>query len=186
MLNQLFNIGSSVQWQQKTAATQCTKNILSWLLDTTSLTSKLERQCTTFSVEVRQEVTTSTKESLLSPYFPYPEKVLVREVILYCDNIPCVLAQTEIPYSTLSQTQEQLANIGSESLGKILFQDKTLKRAEIEIAEFHSGSALHDLSESLQQFCKYSLWARRSIFYVQGKPLLVSEVFLPASGIYKS
>lgn len=185
MPNQLLSIASSVQWQEKTAATLCTKNILSWLLDSSSLTSKLERQCNQFSVQVRREIKTSCKESLLSQHFPSSEKVLVREVLLCCDNIPYVFAQTEIPYSTLSQTQEQLANIGSESLGNILFQDKTLKRSNIEIAEFCHGSEVHTLSESLQQFCDHSLWARRSVFYVQGKPLLVSEVFLPASGIYK-
>lgn len=185
MFNQLLNIASSTQWQKNNAPKHCAKQILSWLLDETSLTSKLELQCDEFSVKVKQQLSTDNKQSILSTYFPSPEKVLVREVLLYCDGIPVVFAQTEIPYGTLSDTQEKLANIGSESLGKILFQDKTLQRGIIEIAEFAVGSQLHQFSQSLQQPCEHSLWARRSLFYIKSKPLLVSEVFLPASGIYK-
>ena len=185
MFNQLLNIVSSTHWQKNNQPKNCTKQMLSWLLDETSLTKKLEEQCEEFTVEVKQQLNTNTNESALSLLFPAPEQILVREVLLHCDGIANIFAQTEIPYHTLSDKQKNLANIGSESLGKFLFQDKTLKRGKIEVAEFPTGSPLHQLCDSLQQPCAHSLWARRSLFYIENKPLLVSEVFLPASGIYK-
>ncbi|TEW54223.1 chorismate lyase [Psychromonas sp. RZ22] len=185
MFNQLLNIAASTQWQANISTQHCTQQVLSWLLDDSSLTNKLEGQCQEFNVQVKQQLNTNSTESTLSPYFPYPEKVLVREVLLYCDGVAHVFAQTEIPYSTLSDAQEKLANLGSESLGRVLFKNATLQRSKIEIAEFNIGSEIHAFSESLQQTCQHSLWARRSVFYIENKPLLVSEVFLPASGIYK-
>ena len=184
MLNQLLNIATSTQWQEDIPANRCSSKVLSWLLDEASLTKKLEQQCNQFSVQVKQQINTNTEQSPLSPYFTNSEKLLVREVILHCDHIATVFAQTEIPYSTLSSTQEKLTNLGSESLGKVLFQDKTLQRGKIEVAEFTVGSPVHDFITSLQQTCDHSLWARRSLFYIGAKPLLVSEVFLPSSGIY--
>ncbi|MDA7745788.1 chorismate lyase [Psychromonas sp.] len=186
MFNQLLNIAASTVWQKNITTQKCTHTMLSWLLDESSLTNKLESQCKIFNVDVKQQVTTNNTDSPLSQYFPFPEKILVREVLLYCDGVPTVFAQTEIPYSTLSDTQEKLAELGSVSLGKVLFENKTLQRGPIEIAEFMTSSGMHQFSESLQQPCHHSLWARRSLFYIENKPLLVSEVFLPASGIYKS
>lgn len=185
MFNQLLNIASSTHWQDSHFPEHCHEQVLSWLLDETSLTKKLEQQCNEFSVQIKKQINTNTKESMLSDYFPYPQAILVREVLLQCDGIANVFAQTEIPHNTLSGTQEKLTNLGSESLGKILFKDKTLARGKIEIAEFPTGSPIHDFITSLQQTCNHSIWARRSLFYVEGKPLLVSEVFLPSSGIYQ-
>lgn len=185
MFNPLLNIVSSTHWQKNSHPQSCSKQILSWLLDETSLTKKLEQQCGKFTVEVKQQLNTNANESVLSQLFPQSEQILVREVLLHCDGVANIFAQTEIPYQTLADKQKKLANIGSESLGKFLFQDKTLQRGKIEIAEFPIGSSLHELCDALQQPCDHSLWARRSLFYIENKPLLVSEVFLPASGIYK-
>ena len=184
MLNQLLNIATSAQWQEKTSASRCSNKVLSWLLDESSLTKKLEQQCNQFSVQVKLQVNTNTQQSPLSPHFTHAKAILVREVLLHCNNRATVFAQTEIPHSTLSNTQEKLINLGSESLGRVLFKDKTLQRGKIEIAEFTVGSPIHDFITSLQQTCKHSLWARRSLFHIGEKPLLVSEVFLPSSGIY--
>ena len=185
MFNQLLNIVSSAHWQENSHPNNCTKKILSWLLDEASLTKKLEQQCKIFTVEVKLQVNTDANESKLSQLFPAPEPILVREVLLRCDGVANIFAQTEIPHRTLTNEQKNLAQIGSESLGKFLFQNVTLQRGSIEIAEFPIGSPLHDLCNSLQQSCEHSLWARRSLFYIENKPLLVSEVFLPASGIYQ-
>jgi len=184
MTEQLLNITSTTEWKSAKLVTACNEKIMSWLLDEASLTSKLEQQYEQFSVALQQQLTTNFKQSPLSPYF-HGETVLVREVLLHCDGVATVFAQTEIPVSTLSDEQKQLTELGNTSLGRVLFQNKSLQRGHIEIAEFSMGSEVHQLSDSLQQDCAHSLWARRSVFYIENKPLLVSEVFLPASGIYK-
>jgi len=185
MLNQLLNIASSATWQEAESVDNCSQKVLSWLLDESSLTKKLEQHCQNFNVEVRQQVTTNSEATPLSVHFSDAQQILVREVFLYCDQRAHVFAQTEIPSQTLSDSQQALANIGSESLGRFLFQSTSLKRGTIEIAEFKSGSLIHQLCHTLDQSCDHSLWARRSLFYIENKPLLVSEVFLPASEIYQ-
>lgn len=185
MFNQLLNIASSATWQEAQSVKNCSQQVLSWLLDESSLTKKLEQYCQTFKVQVRQQITTNAEITPLSPHFSNARKILVREVFLYCDQQAHVFAQTEIPSDTLSDSQQALAHIGSESLGRFLFQNTSLKRGTIEIAEFKSGSLIHQLCQTLAQNCDHSLWARRSIFYIENKPLLVSEVFLPASEIYQ-
>ncbi|MFT4836683.1 MAG: chorismate--pyruvate lyase, partial [Psychromonas sp.] len=74
--------------------------------------------------------------------------------------------------------------IGTDSLGKFLFQDPSMRRDKIEVAQFPVYSAVHQLCTVLNQEVDFPLWGRRSLFYVNNKALLVSEVFLPASGIY--
>ncbi|WP_028862328.1 chorismate--pyruvate lyase family protein [Psychromonas aquimarina] len=184
MHNHLLPIGPTAYWSTQQRPLHCPDNVLAWLYDHSSLTQKLEGLCKTFSVQIKQQITTNSINSPLSDYFSSESQVLVREVYLYCDDTPVVFAQTEIPFSTLSEEQEKLAQIGEQSLGKFLFQDPTMVRGKIETAEFLKNSFLHQLSESLQQSCRHSLWARRSLFHIKNKPLLVSEVFLPASGIY--
>jgi chorismate--pyruvate lyase len=184
MLYHLFPISSSASWVSQSSPEQCSEKISSWLYDHNSLTQKLESLCQEFQVQVRQQRTISATSPLLSGYFSNDTQVLVREVFLCCDGVPVVFAQTEIPHSTLTAEQTQLAEIGTESLGRILFQDASMKRGAIEIAHFTEKSQLPDLSPQLKTSDISSLWARRSLFYLNDKPLLVSELFLPALGIY--
>ncbi|WP_019613758.1 chorismate--pyruvate lyase family protein [Psychromonas ossibalaenae] len=186
MHNHLLPIGPTAYWSAQQKPLHCPDKVLAWLYDHSSLTQKLEGLCKTFRVQIKQQITTNSRNSTLSDYFSSESQVLVREVYLYCDDIAVIFAQTEIPFSTLSEEQGKLAQIGEQSLGKFLFQDPTMVRGSIETAEFCKNSAVHQLSDSLEQSCGHSLWARRSLFYVKNKPLLVSEVFLPASGIYST
>jgi len=183
MSNYILPLGALTDWFSETKPPHCKESIAAWLYDHNSLTKKLELTCSDFTVQIKQQVNI-IPSGLLSKYFQNEEKILVREVFLFCDNKPVVFAQTEIPFSTLSSHQTQLAEIGEQSLGKILFQDPTMLRGQIEVTEFSMGSIFHDLADDLKQSITHSLWARRSLFYLNNKPLLVSELFLPASGIY--
>lgn len=184
MLNNLFPLSSSASWLSEITAEQCSEKIRSWLYDPRSLTKKLEKSCHKFHIRVKQQLTINPAVSKLSHYFDNTDKIFVREVFLCCDDLPVVFAQTEIPLSTLTEQQTQLAEIGTQSLGKILFQDPSMRRGAIEVAQFTENSPVNALCSSLGQCCADNLWARRSLFYVNAKPLLVSELFLPASGIY--
>ncbi|PKH02725.1 chorismate--pyruvate lyase [Psychromonas sp. MB-3u-54] len=177
-------LASSALWLADVTPAACSKKQLNWLLDQDSLTRKLQALSANFQVQVRQQVTVSRSKDLLSPYFSEDNKVLVREVLLVCDDKPVVFAQTEIPFSTLTNQQAKLAEIGTDSLGTFLFQDPSMRRDKIEVAQFPVYSAVHQLCTDLNQEVDFPLWGRRSLFYVNNKALLVSEVFLPASGIY--
>ena len=183
MHNKIIPLGALTDWISETKPQNCHQKIAAWLYDHNSLTEKLELYFKSFSVEIKQQVTVKPTQ-LLSNKFNNENNILVREVFLHCDGNPVVFAQTEIPISTLTEEQEKLAQIGEQALGKILFQDPTMLRGQIEVTEFKKGSILHQLAEDIQQPTEHSLWARRSLFYLNNKPLLVTEIFLPASGIY--
>ena len=183
MYNQILPIGALTSWISETKSLPCAEKITSWLCDHNSLTQKLELQFNHFFVEVKQQVYIKPN-NLLSPIFKNEEKILVREVFLHGENRPVVFAQTEIPFSTLTEQQVELAEIGEQPLGRILFQDPTMLRGQIEVTEFKKDSIFHQLATDLQQPADHSLWARRSLFYLNNRPLLVTELFLPASGIY--
>jgi len=183
MHNNIFPFGSLTHWISETKPAHCNEKIAAWLYDHNSLTNKLQLTFNHFSVEVKQQIS-CTPNKFISQFFKNEKKILIREVFLHCDGKPVVFAQTEIPFSTLREQPVDLDNIGEQALGTILFQDPTMLRGQIEVTEFKKGSIFHQLAEDLQQPVKHSLWARRSLFYLSNKPLLVTELFLPASGIY--
>ena len=183
MINHLLPINLTAHWTTQIQTDQCSEKMRSWLYDNNSLTQKLENLCGKFHVKVRQQRKISSVTPSLSSHFNNEKNLLLREVFLCCDNVPVVFAQTEIPLSTITQSQAQLTELGSQSLGKILFQDPTIKRGTIEVAQFAQKSQ-QVLSQSLGLNYQHPLWARRSFFYINDKPLLVSELFLPELGIY--
>jgi len=104
---------------------------------------------------------------------------LVRQVKLLCGNQPWVFARTVIPHSTFRGKQRRLAHLGNKPLGAMLFADTSMRRGELEIASIVPGQRLFDLATSDLKKKPEMIWGRRSVFYLSGKPLLVSEIFLP-------
>lgn len=104
---------------------------------------------------------------------------LVRQVKLLCENKPWVFARTVIPHSTFRGKQRRLAHLGNRPLGAVLFSDCSMKRGELEIASIVPGQQLFDQATSDLKQKPDRVWGRRSVFYLSGKPLLVSEIFLP-------
>jgi len=95
-------------------------------------------------------------------------RALIREVELLGRHAqPWVFARTVIPATTLTGRERRLRLLGSRSLGSFLFRDPSLERTPLRACQL----------EDHHQQC---YWARRSIFRLHGKPLLVCEVFLPA------
>ena len=104
---------------------------------------------------------------------------MVRQVRLYCDDEPWVFARTIIPLSTLRGRQRRLAHLGSKPLGAVLFADPHMQRSPLEIVRISPGQRLfHRALGSSSTHCD-AIWGRRSVFYLDQRPLLVSEIFLP-------
>jgi chorismate--pyruvate lyase len=140
-----------------------------WLCDRGSLTKHLiaasENQ---FRVEVQQQnwfFPTRSEAKTLG--ISYRQVALIREVKLIGKEQPLVFARTVIPASTLTGKQKQLSMLGNASLGSLLFNDPSMRRGKFQISRLKLTSG-------------EQVWARRSIFFLSGKPLLVCEVFLPA------
>lgn len=138
-----------------------------WLLDTGSLTQNLKDLAPgRFSVRVLK---TGFHRASLSEAqalgISCDEQIYVREVALCIDGGACIFARSIIPRRTLTGAERQLLWLKNKPLGEFLFQHKHMARKQIEVKQ---GQVNHQ-----------DTWARRSIFTVSGKPLLVSEYFLP-------
>jgi len=103
-----------------------------------------------------------------------PRSALVRQVLLCCKKQPLVYARTVIPLATIQGAQRKYANMGNRPLGAMLFADRTMSREAVEVALLPAGHDAHQYTNIGEP-----IWGRRSVFRVSGKPLLVSEYFLP-------
>ena len=67
-----------------------------------------------------------------------------------------------------------------DCLGAFLFADPGIQRGPVELACIRGGQAMFVEATSGLKLAPGEIWGRRSLFRVGGKPLLVTEVFLPA------
>jgi len=152
-----------------------------WLDEPGSLTKRLRRYCHgRFGVRVLQEgwgMPALAESRILR--LRTQNLGWVREVLLTCDGHACVFARTVMPIGILRGRYRCLRHLGPRPLGSLLFGRDTIRRGPLSMARLASG---HRLFEQVRRVSETTdpLWARRSVFHVGDKPLLITEVFLPA------
>ena len=104
---------------------------------------------------------------------------LIREVLIQSPGKKWMFARTVFPRMTLTGKQQCLARLKTRSLGSVLFKDPSLERSEFEVMCIHPGHPWHTYISKEIKTTLPELWARRSLFRVKNKPLLLTEVFLP-------
>lgn len=156
-----------------------------WLFEVGSLTAKLKSQSQHFEVKVLSEVTQLLSSEQAEILGVSVQQALFREVILYCDGIAQVYAQSWIPLAYQNQHSQSLTSLGSKPLGEMIFKDPNLTRNTIEIAKFTQQHGIAALCQYLELKLE-SCWGRRSVFSLQQQKLLVCEIFLPGSLIETS
>lgn len=183
MINHFGKHASEPVWQtqQRIFSTEVPEDIAWWLFDPASLTRRLKAACVNgFRVEV---ISQGWERPMLNEELRLGMRsgrhALVRQVHLYCKNTPWVFARTVIPKTTLTGKQRHLANLGSRPLGAVLFADPNMHRDEVEVACIRKGQKIHDYATARMRKQPPHIWGRRSVFYLDNKPLLVSEIFLP-------
>ncbi|MBT0586765.1 chorismate--pyruvate lyase family protein [Alteromonas oceanisediminis] len=162
--------------------------LANWLLDTGSLTERLQSQCRQLDVKVlfHAEATPSGTESGLlnrhdSPFF-------IREVMLLGDGVPWVFARSVIPRAI---NQGELINLGNQPLGKRIFNDPRFKRGDFALCAtpytalkarlaIHLSDTSHSDNDNLCQ-----VYGRRSVFSFSAHKLSVAEWFLPSAPAYQ-
>ncbi len=110
---------------------------------------------------------------------PTHRRALVREVVLHAGGRPVVLAHSIAAWRDLSGAWRGLRGLGSRPLAEALFTDPLVTRGPLEFARIDSR---HPLGRRARQVFGRELpvlRARRSRFLKHGRPLLVTEVFLP-------
>lgn len=140
-----------------------------WLTDDSSLTQRLMERCGgRFRVElIRQRRARPLPSEARALGLRSGSFALVREVYLCCGDARWVYARTIIPDATAMGRYRRLRRMGERPIGSFLFAQPDLLRTHLEIAQADMGPAAGS-------------WGRRSVFHVGGRPLMVSEYFLPA------
>jgi chorismate--pyruvate lyase len=104
----------------------------------------------------------------------------VREVMLLCNDVPVVFAHSVLPHPSLCGGWNGITRLGSRPLGEALFSDPRILRQSLAYHRVRHDHPLFRAIAEQQTLTTRSLWARRSVFCLNGHPLLVTEVFLPA------
>ena len=105
--------------------------------------------------------------------------MLIREVELLCDERPWVFARTLIPATSLQRSVRRLTQLGERPLGAVLFSDPKVHRGVTQIARLLPKHPLFQAACAHVEQSPESLWGRRTLFTLSGRPLLVNEIFLP-------
>jgi chorismate lyase len=103
----------------------------------------------------------------------------IREVQLEVRGHPVVVARTVFADSTARVMDHALRRLGTRSLGSLLFG---ALRAPVRTREFVQLSTDSSLVQVMSKYLPADvnrLWARRALHLLQGRPLLVTEIFLP-------
>ena len=140
----------------------------SWLQDKGSLTQRLiQASKGDFVVRVVRNSWGLPSQSEAQALGLKPrQKAIIREVELLCYGQTWVCARSVIPHSTLKGSLRKFKDIGDKPLGALLFKYPNMRRGPLEVA------CLQEANNKARH------WARRSVFYVADKGILVTEVFM--------
>ncbi|NMP33078.1 chorismate lyase [Thalassotalea sp. M1531] len=180
-----FPITLAAKWQHEVEE-YLPPELHSWLYDAQSLTARLKAHCKEFKVVVIGQEQQLCIEQDACDHIPVGEPVIVREVLLYCDDVPQVFARSLMPLATLTGDEAFLSDLGTKPLGQVIFNSPFLKRGDFSVAKFDAQSSVAALANALTLPASDVLWGRRSIFFLHDKPLAVAEVFLPHAFAYQT
>lgn len=142
---------------------------LDWLLLEDSMTKRFEQHCSKVTVRIVREgfIDPNSDDVPEAELLPHARRYWLREIILCGDDVPWLLGRTVVPETTLDGPELALQKLGSTPLGRYLFSSSTLMRDYIQVGR------------------SAEMWGRRSRLRLSGKPLLLTELFLPASPLYE-
>jgi chorismate--pyruvate lyase len=106
------------------------------------------------------------------------EFAIVRVVLLRDGDTPLVFAHSIASRRDLRGAWRGLSRLGGRPLAEMLFHDASVVRLPMEYRKIDSRHPLYRRAAEVTDVKEKSLWARRSVFLKQGRPLLVTEVFL--------
>lgn len=152
-----------------------------WLTDPGSLTARIVARAHSFRVHVLREgrgLPCGDERTLIG--LPAGRHAWIREVLLIADDLPVVFAHSILAPRDLTGAWHMARAIGSRPLGAALFADPGIQRGPLQSARLDSQHPVHRLAATALSAELPVLWGRRSLFLRRTRPLLVTEVFLPA------
>jgi chorismate--pyruvate lyase len=172
----------ALHWQSYSALSESPPaKLIPWLLDPDSFMQRL-RQHAIHSAKVQvleqtwQFPNGSERHSLDLPARQYG---LVREVVISSPQQKWMFARTIFPRTTVTGSEQRLGNLKSRALGTLLFNKANTVRGAFEFTVIKSGESWHKKIVQATQVEPPEFWARRSVFSIKHKSLLLCEIFLP-------
>ena len=167
-------MGLPVQWDEPAQRPLPNTYLKNWLLDTGSLTERVQSLCHTFSLTLLgQDTLTPHVNEMALLGDAHEAQYQIREVLLCGNDVPWVFARSVIPHSLIAS---ELSNIGNEPLGKRLFNDARFIRSAFQLCALSAHQLGYDND--------ITLWGRRSLFTLGSASMIVAEVFLPNAPMY--
>jgi len=152
-----------------------------WLTDADSLTARIRARCRRLEVRVlRQALARPHPDEAVLLELRAGEVAWLREVLLIADGVPVVYARSILPRHNLRGAWRLFAGIGNRPLGAALFADPRISRAPLSCARLDRRDARYHRALASSGAAATSLWARRSVFHLRQRSLMVCEIFLPA------
>ena len=158
-----------------------------WLSDTGSLTRKLESAlCYPQDQHLELRILADCRQNLVDSeksFFRRPlARSRIREIVLCHQGEPIVMARSVLPITSSIGTNHRILKLGHKPLGAVLFA-KDLRGRFRPIREIVRLDHRHPEWKACQRRFKdlpHGVWARRTLYQLNGHPLLVMEIFLPA------
>ena len=148
-----------------------------WLTYPGSLTRRIVARSRRFEVEVvARRLRVPNDDEFRALGRPASSLAYVREVVLRADGEPVVLAHSIVARADLAGVWRPVAGLGTRPLAAVLFADRRVRRGPFEFAGIDQR---HPLGVRAKQVFGRSfgrLRARRSLFHLEGRPLMVTEV----------
>ncbi|PJE79119.1 Chorismate pyruvate-lyase [invertebrate metagenome] len=175
---------SGMQWRSlENCLTEIPLQWRLWLADIGSLTQRLiQTYNNSLRISVLKQVWEKPSGSEQQFLGQSCSQASVREVLIICKDRPRIFARSIFPRTSLGTTNAHLLTLGNTPLGHHLFLHNQSPREKIEVASITADnlnqitdtkihSVLHNKHEKI--------WARRSLFCLNNKPISVCEFFLP-------
>lgn len=151
-----------------------------WLLNPGSFMQRLELHVDTKpQIQILQqswEVPQLDERSLLC--LRNRQAAYIREVLISNGHQHWMYARTVFPKAMLTGKEKRFFYLKNRSLGSILFDPaENFVRGEFEFSQLKPNTFLYEKVKAWSHH--QALWARRSVFNLDKKSLLLTEVFLP-------
>jgi chorismate lyase len=151
-----------------------------WLVHPGSLTERVVARYGAMRVQVlQQRMRVPNEDEYRALGRPSHKRALVREVLLHASGRPVVMAHSIVARADLAGSWRSVRSLGTRPLAAALFADPLVRREAFEFARLDPRHPLWKRARALLGVPLPALWARRSLFRRRGRPLVVTEVFLP-------
>lgn len=146
------------------------ESMWAWMQTKTSITEKARDSCQVVRLKLLKEDWEST--------------VFIREINLFCDEKIAWYARTWIPEKTYQRRSAQFKALHGRPLADILYNDPDITREDFVYAyldpstlEYQWAMKHYPHKKDENTILPTHLWARKSVFLIDGEPLYLMEIF---------